>query len=393
MTDTNTNKEAIEPAEVLEVEPRPTEAIKSEWDKSAEAAQRSPLYEIASLGMTFASTPADALARARTKGKRNEYNPLTLQVGDTLITVDKVPSIKNIGVAASKLLDAGTMAFTAANGRGQNPPQLRVYIDTATYARKCGVEIEAQRMPTPEAQAAEDKRAENDAHNFLAKVRRNIRTLRREAEFSWTETVKGKLVAYSNVGMLSGGRATRKVITLDFGLAVAEYLVKRPVRPMPDALFLADETRENAYAIGKYLNQHYSIDANVALDTERLVSIERILGETSYPTIESIRKSKSKRTWRDLIKERLENDLDYLTGIGTLTTWAYSHPKKRILSDDEAATITTFEEFAGLYLYFEMANYPTHEERATEIEAKRKEQKPRRGTKSKQHKAAAKGGE
>ena len=52
MTDTNINKEAIEPAEVLEVKPSEEDARpQSEWDdKSAEAAQRSPFYEIAQIG-------------------------------------------------------------------------------------------------------------------------------------------------------------------------------------------------------------------------------------------------------------------------------------------------------------------------------------------------------
>lgn len=393
MTDTNTNKEAIEPAEVLEVEPRPTEPIQSEWDKSAEAAPRSPFYEIAPLGVTFASTPADALARARTSGKVNEYSPNTLQVDDTIITALEANAIKSLGVGEIKMLKAGILAFTAVNSRGQNPPTLRVIIDTADYARKCGVEIEAQQMPTPEAQAAEDKRADNAAHNFLAKTRRNLHNLRANASFSWTETTRGRADAYNEIAFISGYRVTRKSISMDFGLRAAEYLVTRHYRQEPETLFLVDERREDAYAIGDYLNRHYSIDKNVTRDIEHTSSIPAILAVTSIPSIEEIRqgKGKSKRTWRDLIKDRFESALDELTRVGFLSTWAYSHPKKQLLTDDEADSINSYEEYASLYLYYEIANYPQHTERVKAIQAKQK--KSRRRTKSKQHKAAAEGGE
>lgn len=363
---------------------------KSKTGLAAEA--RTLHFKIAPLGLTFAAAPADALARAKTRGRRNEYNPHALEVNDVVITVTDDKGIKSLGVAASKMLSAGIMAFTAENSQGQAQPHLRVTLDTADYARKNGWEIEPRQMPTPEAQAAEDKRAENDAHNFLAKARRNLHTIRTNAAFSWTETVKGRTEAYSEINFISGFRVTRKAITMDFGLAAAEYLAKRPMRQRPDAMFLVDENRENAYAIGEYLNQHYSIDANVSRGTECMISIEAVLKQTSYPTIDAIRQGKSKRTWRDIIKERLESDLDHLTQIGVLTTWAYSHPKKKLLTDDEAANIATYEEYAELYLCYEIANYPPHGERVKAIRAKT-EKSAKRASMGRGRKRKAEGGE
>ena len=359
----------------------------------AAAEARTPFYKIAPLGLAFTAAPADALARARTTGELNPYSPNTLKVRDTVITAIEDKAIKALGVGEAKILKAGILAFTAENAQGQAQPHLRVTLDTVDYARKCGVEIEARQMNTPEAQAAEDKRADTDAHNFLAKLRRNLHNVRVNAAFSWTETVKGKAQAYNEISFISGYRVTRKSITIDFGLAAAEYLVKRPLRPEPDALYLIDERRAEAYAIGEYLNQHYSIDANVTRGTEAILSIPSILEVTAIPTIEEVRQSKSKRTWQDQIKERFERALDELTRVGFLTTWADSHEKRRLLTDAEAAAISSYEEYAELYLCYEIANYPTHGERVKAIKAKNEEQKAKRASMGRGRKRKAEGGE
>lgn len=356
----------------------------AEWEEGERA--RSPFYEISPLGLVFANTPADALARARTSGKINEYSPNTIQVEDTVITALDASAARSLGVGETKMLKAGILAFTAVNNnKGQNPPTLRVVIDTADYARKCGVEIRAQQMPTPEAQAAEDRRAENAAHNFLAKTRRNLNNLMTNAVFSWTDTAKGKVVSYNGVSFISGYKVTRKYISMDFGLRAAEYLMTRHYRQEPDTLFLVDERREDAYAIGDYLNEHYSIDNNVTRDIEHTLSISSILAHTSIPKIEEIRqnKGKSKRTWRDLIRDRFESALDELTRVGFLSSWAYSYSKKRLLTDAEIDSISSYDEFASLYLYYNIANYPKHSERVKAITTKRKEA-ARRGAKKRQ---------
>lgn len=354
---------------------------------------QSPLFKLPRLGLTFTAVPTDALAQARTKGRANPYNPNVLTIGDTVITVTEDKAVKALGVGESKILKAGIQAFTASNSRGQAQPHLRVTLDTADYARKCGVEITARTMPTPEAQAAEDKRADDAVHNFLKKLRRNLHNVQRNASFSWTEAVKGKVQAYSSISFISGYRVTRKSITMDFGLAAAEYLVKRPLRQDPDALFLIDERREEVYAIGEYLNQHYSIDSNVTRWTEGILSIPSILAVTAIPTIDEVRQGKSKRTWQDQIKERFERDLDELTRVGLLSTWAYSHEKRRLLTDAEAAAISSYEEFAELYLSYEIANYPPHGERTKAIKAKTEEKKAKRASKAPGRKRKAEGGE
>ena len=354
--------------------------------------EASPLYKIEPLGLSFVARPADSLARTRTKGEIDTYSPNNLTVGDVTITATDDKAIKALGVGESKILNAAIQAFTASNSQGQAQPKLRVTLDTVDYARKCGVEIAARTMPTPEAQAAEDKRADDAEHNFLKKLRRNLHNVQRNAAFSWTESVNGRVQAYSEISFISGYRVTRKSITIDFGLAAAEYLVKRPLRQYPDALFLIDERREEVYAIGEYLNQHYSMNSNVTLGTEGILSIPNILDVTAIPTINEVRQGKSKRTWQDQIKERFERDLDELTRVGLLSTWAYSHKKRRLLTDAEAAAINSYEEFAELYLCYEIANYPPHRERAEAIKEKNEEKKAKRESKTSGRKHKAEGG-
>ena len=357
------------------------------------AEEQSPLFKLPRLGLTFTAVPTDALAQVRTKGRANPYNPNVLTIGDTVITVTEDKAVKALGVGESKILKAGIQAFTARNAPGQPPQNLRVSLDTVGYAHKCGIEITPEAMPTPEAQAVEDRRAAKRFDNFLDKTRRNLHNVQRNAAFSWTETVKGKVQAYSGINFISGYRVTRKSITIDFGLAAAEYLVKRPLRKDPDALYLIDERREEAYAIGDYLNQHYSIDSNVTRGTEGILSIPSILAVTAIPTIDEVRQGKSKRTWQDQIKERFERDLDELTRVGLLSTWAYSHEKKRLLTDAELAAISSYEEFAELYLCYEIANYPPHGERKKAIKAKSEGKKAKRASKTPGRKRKAEGGE
>lgn len=361
--------------------------------KTGSANARTPFHKIAPLGISFAAAPADALAQARTIGEINPYSPNSLMVRDSVITALEDNAIKSLGVGEAKVLKAAILAFTAENAQEQTQPRLRVTLDTVDYARKCGVEIEARQMNTPEDQATENKRADTDAHNFLAKLRRNLHNVRINAAFSWTEQVKGRTESFSEVSFISAYRVSRKSITIEFSLAAAEYLVKRPLRKEPDALFLVDERRPEAYAIGVYLNQHYSIDANVERGTECILSIPKILEVTAIPTIEEVRKSKSKRTWQDQIKERFERALDELTRVGFLTTWAYSYKKQQLLTDAEAAAISSYEEYTELYLYYEIANYPLHGERVKEIKEKKEEKKAKQSNSKRGRKRKADGGE
>lgn len=367
----------------------------TEWEDNS--ALRSPYHQIEPLGLAFSGTPTDALTRVRTIGKIDEYSSL-LKVDETIIRAVEAKALTKLGVGEAKVMKAAVQAFTAVNSAGEANPRYKVYLNTADFARARGFDIVGRQMPTAEEQEAEAKRVRDNTKNFLRKVRGELYNLRRNASFTWTETIKGRTQAYGEISFIGAYKVDKQFIMIEFVPSAAEYLVKLPLRPEPKQLYLVKDTMPNAYAIGVKLNQHFSIDNNVAKGTEDIISVASLLAVTSIPPIEKVRRdikeNKSNRTWDDRIKDTFEKALDELTRVGFLKDWKYSYSKKRILTDEEASAITDYEQFADLYLYFVIDGYPPHGTRRKVIAEKKEENKRRAAAgKKRKSKDKAEGGE
>ena len=117
--------------------------------------------------------------------------------------------------------------------------------------------------------------------------------------------------------------------------------------------------------------QHYSINNNIIRGTEQVLSVQKILEVTSFPSYEKVKEEK--HSWEFLIKEQLEKALDHLHTCSFLRDWCYSQAKGRKLTDEEASQITSYEKFVSLYIWYELTDYPEHSKRADIIiEAKAK---------------------
>ena len=334
---------------------------------------RPDYFEDSTGAITFTGKPLAALANARTIGKRDRLSETALSIEDIIIYAER--GANSLGVGEHKILMAGVTAFTAKNGTNDSKPELRVNFDFMEYAKACGAEVEAKPMPTLEAQEAENQRAEETIKNFQKKLNENCKNLQHTI-LNWTEKIHGKVSSYNGMSIISAFKVTRKMVTLEFSLSFAEYLVQLPLTTRPHALYGIDDRKYNAYSIGCYLSEHYAMSQNVMKGTENLLRVENIIKKTKLPGKEEIaQRAKSHRTWRGDAKEPFEEALDELFYSGLLSDWYYSHSGGIALTDEEASSIESYEEWSQLFLCYEVEGFPPREERRALIEAKKKKAK------------------
>lgn len=330
------------------------------------------LFHADERSLSFTGNALTALSKARTRGIINPITKDSLTIGDVIIASSIATKI---GIGEAKLLRYGVSAFTRENAQNEKKPILRIHGDTKDFARANGVKIDPQIMATPEEQEKENRRAAKALENFIAKLARNAETLKSNASFSWKETIRGKAKAYSGVSLIGAYKIDSAVIMLEFTQSAAEYMTQLPLSDTPRALYAVDDRKPNAYSIAQALISHYSIDNNVIRNTERMLKVETLLGYTSFPTQETI---KAKRwSWERLVKEPFEEALDELTRIGLLKDWRYSLSGMTELTEEQATTILRYEQFASLYICYDLSGYEPHADRVKLITEKREARKER----------------
>jgi len=338
------------------------------------------LFKPETLSRSYTSNALTALSFARTRGEvvtDEVTHRSTLTVGEVKIVSNRAAKLSGIG--EQKLLDLGRSGFTRLNPPHAKTPQLRVFADTKEFARACNAPIDPKTMKTPEAQAKENKRAEKALENFIAKYGKCGDNLRENASFSWQEKVGGRIIAHDGVNLVTRCRIDKDVTMIEFSLSAAEYMVRQPITTLHRALYALDDRSYNAFAIGRAISEYYGMDSNVIRNKESILKVETLLAKTSL-SFEKLG-SRYRSRWEARIKEPFEEALDELYRIGFLKTWRYSLSGKADLSDEEAAHIIRYEQFASLYVCFEIADYPTHGERLKEI-ADRREKAAKRKSRS-----------
>lgn len=330
------------------------------------------LFHAEERSLSFTGTALTALSKARTRGIVNHITKDSLTIGDVIIA-SSIAS--KIGIGEAKLLRYGVSAFTRENAQNEKKPNLRIHGDTRDFARANNIRIDPQTMATPEEQEKENRRAAKALENFVAKLARNAETLKSNASFSWSETIRGKAKAYSGISLISAYRIDQDVIMLEFSQSAAEYMIQLPLSDTPRALYAIDDRKPNAYSIAQALISHYGIENNVMRNTERMLKVETLLSYTSFPTQETL---KAKRwSWERLVKEPFEEALDELTQKGLLKDWRYSLSGMEELTEEQATTILRYEQFAALYICYELSGYDSHADRVKLIAEKREAQKER----------------
>ena len=336
------------------------------------------LFRADDRAMSFSGNALSALSKARTRGVLDPINRESLTIEDVIITST---AAAKLGIGEAKLLRFGVSAFTRQNAANTRKPNLRIFADTKDFARANNIRIDPETKATPEEQEEENKRAAKALENFVSKLARIAERLKSNASFTFRETVRGKVQSYSGISLISAYKIDSSVIMLEFSQSAAEYMLQLPVSETPRALYAIDDRQKNAYAIAEALIRHYGIENNVVRNTERIIRVSTLLSYTSLPTMEECKKKRL--GWEFFVKEKFESALDTLYKSGLIAQevieggkrirggWRYCLSGMEELTPEQAANIERYEQFASLYICYELSGYEEHSDRMKAIEEKR----------------------
>lgn len=142
------------------------------------------------------------------------------------------------------------------------------------------------------------------------------------------------------------------VVSVKLGISFALYLITSYISEYPLSLLHLDNRSRTCYLLGKKLVLHYSMKSNQRRDTNKIISVEKLLQATySIPAIEKVREGNG--SWGIRIQEPLEKALDKLCDMKILKYWQYSNSNKQILRDDQLAP-EKFYDFKNQYIVFEL---------------------------------------
>ena len=350
---------------------------KKEMDESKDR-RRALCYSVEQSSKYFPVLHGKAIdAIARMIGSKLTQNPLnntgSIERGEVKLIIKSLDTLTGtLGVSAHKLLITAIARFTANNhtGRGKDRTfrDARASIPIKEYASKCGYDVEEHTTDNPEEAEKEALRVKRTLDNARRKVQKDLELLY-NASISWKEKVKGKDADFADVRILGGKGIKAGRINIEFSLSLAKYLIQLPLALYPPALLSLDERNNNAYNIGLKMAFHYSNDNNQIRGTAPLLKVKTLLECTNLPTISEVRTQEG--SWRYRIKEPFETALDALTGCGVLEDWRYSHSKGEEMTDEEATTWGSFEEWADRLVHFILRNAPRLRTREAEKKALR----------------------
>lgn len=331
------------------------------------------------------SKPTDALAFMSQRRASIDAisGDATIDRFSVQVTIAKFKEMKaNLGISTDKLLSTALGVFAKENdfSRGRKTATKRqVIIPLREYAKLAGYDVEEHETSTPEEAEAEKKRAKHALDNARKKIQKDLNILY-NISFDWEEIINNKRERFIRVRLLSNAIYSRGDIAITFTPEIADHLVSRNlITQYNTGMLKLDERKPNAYYIMRKLEEHYNMDANQQNNRHDRIGIDTILAVTDLPSYEEV--MKQDRHWIRRIKEPLEESLDYLTHEKLLKSWEYTHAKGVPLTDEEASNITSYSDFASLYLLFTPADQIDHTERQEKRKAEREKRRKRRNKK------------
>lgn len=318
-------------------------------------------------------------AIAGMSSRAGEVNPLTgaLTVNnkEVKLLVSQFNKLTGtLGINTHKLLSVGVAQFTALNNIGGKPSEKINYVVTLSlkeYALQCGYDVEEHHKDTPEEQAIEAKRASNALKDAQKKIKKDLQLLK-NITISWSEKVKGKAGDYTDIAIIGTNAIRKGYIYMTFDPVFSQYLIRLPLTQYSVALLSVDARNNNAYNMGLKMTEHFNLDNNQIVGTAQLLKVKTLLECIDLPTITKVREGR--KSWEERIKEPFENSLDTLTQCGLLSDWRYSHSKGLEMTDEEATSFTTYEEWESTLVHFTLKDAPDHTAR---LEARAEEKKAR----------------
>jgi len=331
----------------------------------------------------------DTLAFMNTKNARIDRitGTATIEKQGVRAVIENFEALRaTLNMSTDKLLSTAISAFTENNDFSHSAgkePKREVTISLADYARDLKYDIDEHETSTPEEARREKRRAKTQLDNARKAIKKDLLLLH-ALKLHWEERIKGKNADFESVSLFTRVAIRNGEIKLYLTPELASYLVERNLLSWyPRKLLGLDNRQQTAYNIGVKLFRYYHIDNNQIRGTNDRISIPSLLAVTDLPTYEEVQK-KDRGHWISRIKEPFERALDTLTQEEILKDWRYTHAKGIDLTEEEAYSITRYEDFANLYLRFTPEDKVDDTERITaKLEARKEARQRTRGTRKK----------
>lgn len=311
----------------------------------------------------------------------------TIEKFGVQLVISKLKELQTtLGISTDKLLCTAMAGFTQQNDFKHNKdkePKREVRIPLKEYAKDLRYDVEEHETNTPEEAEREKKRAKIQLDNARRAIKKDLDIIQ-ATTLTWQEKIGKRNGDYRKVNIVEDTGIQNGYIIITFGPKMAKYIVERNlITQYPRGLLGLDNRNPNAYYIGRKLAEHYNQDSNQIRGTHDRISIPALLAVTDLPSYKEVQQ-KDRGHWQERIKDRLENALDTLTQEAILSGWEYTHAKAVALTDEEAYNITSYEEYAKLYIHFTLADEVDHAERIkAKQEAREKAIKRKRTRKKK----------
>lgn len=274
---------------------------------------------------------------------------LSMQV--LIDTTQKVAKKWGVGVAKLFQVAAGQLAINNHFPLPKTAPlKKEVSIPFDDFARALGRRIDPEDDTPKEKQRAKDARK-----NAKKRVTESLNAL-----YSMTFIYRDQRHGLMDVRLIQEkGQTVSPNIMLTFSDRCARILSACPRSTVPKALFKIDNNDATAYLLGLELSQYYNMYANQDKGRNNRRKVASLLSVTDLPTYKQLQKTANTQHWTDRIKEPFERALDTLTAGGILQTWEYCKARGIPLTDQEAAAVgDSYENFAGVYVKFELQDAP-----------------------------------
>lgn len=288
-----------------------------------------------------------------------------------------------LGISTDKLLSTAIATFTQQNDfTHAGTPRREVSIPLKEYAQLLGYDVEEHETHTPQEAEREKKRAKMQLDNARKAIKQDLDIIH-ASTLTWEEKIRGKARDFVRISLVTATGIKNGEIKIAFSPEIAAYLAERNlITQYPTKLLRISGRKPTAYYIGRKLAEHFNIDNNQLKGTADRISIPALLAATDLPSYEEVQKT-DRGHWIGRIKEPFERALDELTQEGILRDWKYTHAKGVDLTDAEAYSITSYADYAKLYLLFTLEDKVDHAERIQAKQEKRAAAKAKHAGKKK----------
>ena len=216
-----------------------------------------------------------------------------------------LPASAEIKVTTHKLLMYAVAAFTSLNGSKIVNNRV-ISFRLKDFLSECGVNV--------------DKKPSVDKGRTVIKQEidtlKNLRISICEGSGAYAVNKNALKLFMDNSKIKTG------LVYMAFTADFAEYLIKRPIAIYPSSLLMCDGKKHNAYRIGYKISLHSSNNTNnKSKGTAGTLKVATILKYVCLPTRNDLKKTR--QSWRQKIKVKLDDAFDYLIQIQFLKKWTY----------------------------------------------------------------------